>query len=78
MAAAPKHADPGGGTCDRFQPENQMTKEEELVIKVTKEIVVKFIEIGRLSPTSFDDVWNQVHRAVAASVIPGKEAQGPK
>ncbi|PIP48670.1 MAG: hypothetical protein COX16_00295 [Deltaproteobacteria bacterium CG23_combo_of_CG06-09_8_20_14_all_51_20] len=55
-----------------------MTKEEELVIKVTKEIVVKFIEIGRLSPTSFDDVWNQVHRTVASSIVPASETQGSK
>jgi len=45
-----------------------MTKEEELVIKVTKEIVVKFIEVGRLSASSFAEVWNQVRQAVSSSL----------
>jgi predicted transcriptional regulator len=52
-----------------------MKKEkEELVVKVTKEIVVKFIEVGRLSVSSFDDVWNQVHQAVRRSL----EDDGPE
>jgi hypothetical protein len=32
-----------------------MKKENELAIKVTKEIVVKFIEAGRLSVSSFHE-----------------------
>ena len=45
-----------------------MKNEEELVLKVTKEIVVKFIEVGRLSVNSFDDVWNQIHQTVGDSL----------
>lgn len=45
-----------------------MKQEEELALKVTKEIVVKFIEVGRLSVNSFEDVWNQVHGAVRGSL----------
>jgi len=41
-----------------------MEKDEELVLKVTKEIVVKFIEMGRLSVASFGEVWNQVYDTV--------------
>jgi hypothetical protein len=33
---------------------------EELLLKVAKEIVVKFIEVGRVSPASFTDTFNQV------------------
>lgn len=43
-------------------------EKEELAVKVTKEIVIKFIEVGRLSVSSFDDVWNQVHQAVRRSL----------
>lgn len=43
-------------------------EQEELAVKVTKEIVIKFIEVGRLSVSSFDDVWGQVHRAVRRSM----------
>lgn len=41
-----------------------MRPEEELSIKVAKEIVIKFIEIGRLSLNGFDDAFRQVHRTV--------------
>ena len=50
-----------------------MKNEEELVIKVTKEIVVKFIEVGRLSVNSFGDVWKQIHQTVRESL---KEDKG--
>ena len=45
-----------------------MKSEEELVLKVTKEIIVKFIEVGRLSVNSFEDVWNQIHQTVRNSL----------
>ena len=48
-----------------------MKNEEELVLKVTKEIIVKFIEVGRLSVNSFDDVWNQVNQTVRDSLNQG-------
>ncbi|MBC8417314.1 MAG: hypothetical protein KJ573_02050 [Proteobacteria bacterium] len=41
-----------------------MKKEDELVLKVTKEIVVKFIEVGRLSVNSFQEVWDNIYRSV--------------
>jgi len=45
-----------------------MKKEDEIAVKVTKEIVVKFIEMGRLSVNSFEEVWNQVHSIVKDSL----------
>ncbi|MCG6878962.1 MAG: hypothetical protein LJE96_07435 [Deltaproteobacteria bacterium] len=45
-----------------------MKKENELAIKVTKEIVVKFIEAGRLSVNSFKEVWNDIHQTVSHSI----------
>jgi predicted transcriptional regulator len=47
-----------------------MKDQDEVVLKVTKEIVVKFIEVGRLSVNSFEEVWGQVHTAIKKSVIP--------
>ena len=41
-----------------------MKKENELVLKVTKEIIVKFIEMGQLSVTSFEKVFKEVHAIV--------------
>ena len=45
-----------------------MNQEDELALKVTKEIVIKFIEIGRLSLNAFDDAFKQVHRTVRGSL----------
>lgn len=45
-----------------------MKKEEELSLKVTKEIVVKFIEVGRLTVNSFEEVWGNIHKVVRSSL----------
>ena len=47
-----------------------MTRDEEKILRITKEVVVKFIEIGRVSPTQFDAVFKSVFRTVQASVSP--------
>jgi hypothetical protein len=46
-----------------------LTKEDELALKVTKEIVVKFIEVGRLSINSFDEAFTQVHETVRDALM---------
>ena len=45
-----------------------MKQEDELALKVTKEIVVKFIETGRLSVAGFDEVFRQIHQTVQDSL----------
>jgi len=45
-----------------------MKKEDELSIKVTKEIVVKLIEVGRLTVNSFEEVWSNIHKTVRNSL----------
>ena len=45
-----------------------MKREEELALKVAKEVVVKFIETGRLSVNSFEEVWNRIHGAIRSSL----------
>ena len=37
-----------------------LTPREELLMKVAKEIVVKFIEVGRVSPSSFAETFKTV------------------
>ncbi len=41
---------------------------EEAILKVTKEIVVKFIEVGRLTPSNFGETFRDVYRAVHDTV----------
>nr|HDN00916.1 hypothetical protein [Deltaproteobacteria bacterium] len=42
-------------------------REGDLILKVTKEIVIKFIEMGRVTPTSFEEVFMLVYRTVASA-----------
>ena len=41
---------------------------DEAVFKVAKEIVVKFIEVGKLSPSSFEETFDRVFKAVERTV----------
>jgi hypothetical protein len=49
-------------------PEKPVT--DEAILKVTKEIIVKFIEVGRLSPANFDETFEQVYKTVMGTVRP--------
>lgn len=43
-------------------------KELELAVKTTKEIVIKFIEVDKLSPASFSDVFYNIFETVRKAV----------
>jgi hypothetical protein len=45
-----------------------LSGQEELILKVTKEIMVKFIEIGRISTTNFEDTFKLVNDTVRQSL----------
>ena len=49
-----------------------MTRDEEKIMKVAKEVVVKFIEIGRVSPTQFDGVFKSVFGTIKSSLSSNK------
>jgi hypothetical protein len=53
---------------DREAPQPPLTAREELLIKAAKEIVVKFIEVGRVSPASFADTFKMVIDALRQSL----------
>ena len=38
---------------------------DEQILRATKEIVVKFIETGRISPTGFHDTFRSIYETVA-------------
>ena len=38
---------------------------DEQILRASKEIVVKFIETGRLSPTGFHDTFRSIYETVA-------------
>lgn len=45
-----------------------MASIDEQILKAAKEIVVKFIENGRLSPTAFNDTFKKIYRTVEETV----------
>jgi hypothetical protein len=42
---------------------------DEQVLKVTKEIVAKFIEVGRVSPASFDETFKSVYKTIKEAIL---------
>jgi len=47
---------------------NKMDKMNEQILRASKEIVVKFIEAGRVSPTAFPEVFKKIYQAVDETV----------
>ncbi len=45
-----------------------MASMQEQVLRVSKEIVVKFIEMGRVSPAGFAEVFSNVYTSVDQTV----------
>lgn len=41
---------------------------DELVLKVAKEIAIKFIEVGRLTPATFETNFPQIYETVKETV----------
>jgi hypothetical protein len=58
------------------------SKTDELIVKTVKEIVVKFIEVGNISPTSFHDhfrnIYDTVEKSVKASAGASDDREGHK
>ena len=44
------------------------TSQDEQILRATKEIVVKFIETGRISPTGFPEAFKTIYQAVDETV----------
>ena len=45
-----------------------MASTDEQILRATKEIVVKFIESGRISPAGFPENFKNIYRAVDDTV----------
>lgn len=48
--------------------ENTMGSMDEHVLKTAKEITVKFIETGRISPAGFNEAFKSIYKAVEEAV----------
>ena len=41
---------------------------DDTILKVAKEVVVKFIEVGRLSPANFGETFENIYKSVRDTV----------
>ncbi len=44
--------------------ETKLSPLDEITLRTTKEIVIKFIEMGRCSPGTFEEVFTQVFNVI--------------
>lgn len=49
-----------------------MDKHAQMALQVTKEVVVKFIEIGRISPGNFGDYFGPIYEEVHKTIAPAQ------
>ncbi|MGD8521974.1 MAG: conjugal transfer protein TraB [Desulfobacterales bacterium] len=58
-----------------------MASIDEQILRATKEIVVKFIEGGRISPTGFHEAFKGIYNTVSETVkgsVKASEAESPE
>lgn len=48
-----------------------MDKIEKQALQVTKEIVVKFVETGRISPSNFNEYFSAIYKEVLQTIRNG-------
>lgn len=51
-----------------------MNADDEKILRLTKEIIVKFIELGRVSPSNFDQQFRNVFWTIKNTMV---NAQAP-
>jgi hypothetical protein len=44
---------------------------DETLLKVAKEIVIKFIEVGRLTPATFEPTFDNIYNTIKETVRKG-------
>lgn len=47
------------------------TVTQDTILKIAKEITVKFIEVGRITPATFDLTFNEIYSAIDKTVTKG-------
>jgi hypothetical protein len=46
-----------------------MNADDEKILKVTKEVLIKFIEMGTVSPTNFDEKFRSIYWTIKDTVV---------
>lgn len=55
-----------------------MASIDEQVLRTAKEIVVKFIETGRVSPTGFPELFQNIYQTVQNAVRETSDPEDPE
>ncbi len=51
---------------------------DEQILRTAKEIIVKFIEVGRVSPAGFHESFRNVYKAIESAVNEKNGTQGER
>ena len=46
----------------------ERTISDDTILKMTKEIAVKFIEVGRCTPATFKETFKEIHQTIEETV----------
>jgi hypothetical protein len=49
-----------------------MNADDEKILKVAKEVLVKFIEMGTVSPTNFDEKFRSIYWTIKDTMVSAK------
>ncbi len=52
-----------------------MERMDKEALQVAKEIAIKFIEIQRISPSNFEEIFPAIHRVVLNTILQGQEGK---
>lgn len=52
-----------------------MSAIDEQILRTAKEIVVKFIETGRVSPTTFHETFKSIYATIREAVQEGRDSE---
>ncbi|MFH1148547.1 MAG: hypothetical protein V1736_12685 [Pseudomonadota bacterium] len=47
----------------------QLTGDDEIILRAAKEIAIKFIETGRISPASFEESFQKIYSSIKNTVL---------
>ncbi len=47
----------------------KLTADDEVILRAAKEIVIKFIETGRVSPASFEENFQKIYSSIRDTVL---------
>ena len=53
-----------------------MSSDNELILRTAKEIVVKFIEVGRVSPSGFGETFKNIYESIEETIAGSNKDTG--